>query len=70
MTICRHEGWGTMGYSGEEGPCPEPKEMTPIEGGEECDACGFRYQTLTNSEAATRIFALNRETATLDREVR
>lgn len=67
MSMCAHDGWGA--YSGEEGPCPPPVEMRSIEGGEECPSCGYRIQMLTGAEAQTRIFS-NRETATLDREVR
>ena len=65
--ICAHEGWGQ--YSGEEGECPPPAEMRSIEGGHECPICFFRVQVLTGADAMTRILS-NRETATLDREVR
>lgn len=65
---CAHEGWGI--YAGEEGPCPPPAELVSIEGGVECPTCGHHIRTITNPEAITRIFALNRETATTARETR
>ena len=44
--------------------------MTSIDGGVECSVCGYRVQTLTGAAAMTRIYGVNRETATLDREIR
>ncbi len=66
--VCRHDGWGT--YLGEEGPCPPPAELQSIEGGVECPVCGYHLRTITDSGALTRMFALNRETATSVRETR
>ena len=67
MSKCAHGGWGQ--YEGETGPVPAEVEMTPIQGGEECSVCGYRYQSISVAEAQTRMLT-NRQTATLDREVR
>lgn len=38
--VCRHEGWGEMGYSDETGPCPPPAEMTgTCAHQQECPVC-------------------------------
>ena len=67
MTICAHSGWGR--YSGEEGPCPPPAEMVEIEGGSECPACRS-HVVVVRGLRAERIFAADREMATLSRETR
>lgn len=61
--VCRHEGWGTLGYSGETGPCPPPAQMREIDGGKECPVCEFHIRYVPMS-------AVFRETATLARETR
>ena len=68
MSTCAHDGWGQ--YKGETGPCPPPARMVSIDGGEECPICGYRMQMFTGADAQSRTFAVNRETATLDRETR
>lgn len=65
---CAHEGWGR--YSGEVGNCPAPADLVAIEGGVECPVCGFHVRTLTGANALNQVFAVNRETATIDRETR
>lgn len=64
MSVCDHEGWGI--YRGEEGPCPPPTEMREVEGGVECPTCLHHICVVP----LTRVFAINRETATLARETR
>ena len=66
---CSHDGWGTLGYSGEVGPCPPPAEMRQIDGGWECPVCESRVQMFTGAAAQERM-GVGRETATLEREVR
>ena len=57
-------------YDSEKGDCPPPAEMRSIEGGVECPVCDYHITVITQDEAMTRVFALNRETATLGRETR
>ena len=65
---CDHAGWGM--YSGETGPCPPPSQLRKVEGGVECPTCGYHLITRTGADALNRVFAQDRETATLARETR
>lgn len=64
---CNHEGWGR--YANEDGPCPPAAELIVSQQGVECPICGYHMFTYTGSNAINRMF-MNRETATLSREVR
>ena len=65
---CDHAGWGQ--YAGETGDCPPPAELVKIDGGVECPTCGYHLVTLTGANAMTRMFAVDRETATNARTTR
>ena len=68
MITCAHEGWGE--YESEKGDCPPPAEMRSIDGGVEGPVCEFHVTIKTEDDAMTRVFAMNRETATTSRETR